>query len=58
MERDPIVTETRQLREEYAAGFGHNRDAICDDIMKRQKNCGRKLVHFAPRAPKHKPEAA
>lgn len=56
MERDPIVDETRRLREEYASKFAHDRDAIFDDILRRQK--GKDLVAFPSRPPKHKPAPA
>ena len=53
--RDPIVEETRKLREEYAAQFNHDPNAIFDDIFKRQSREGKKLVTFPARKPKHKP---
>ncbi len=56
MERDPIVEETRRLREEYAAKFAHDRDAIFNDILRRQK--GKDLVTFPPHLPRHKPAVA
>ncbi len=55
MKRDPIVEETRKLREEYAAKFGHDRDAIFDDVIRRQSMEGKRLVSFPPRRPKHNP---
>ena len=55
MKRDPIVEETRKLREEYAAKFGHDRDAIFDDVQRRQSMKGKRLVSFPPRRPKHNP---
>jgi hypothetical protein len=33
MWQDPIVTETRALREQYANQFDHNADAIFQDIL-------------------------
>ena len=48
---DPIVTETRSLREQYANQFGHNADAIFQDILLRQSASGKKLVSFQHRAP-------
>ena len=51
--RDPIVEETRKLREEYAAQFNHDPNAIFDDIFKRQCREGKKLVTFPARKPKH-----
>ena len=58
MWRDPIVEETRKRREQYAAQFKHDPDAIFEDIRKRQRQAGRKLASFPPRKPRHKPTAA
>ena len=49
MWKDPIVTETRSLREQYANQFGHNADAIFQDILQRQAASGKKLVSFEHR---------
>ena len=51
MWKDPIVTETRSLREQYANQFGHNADAIFQDILQRQTASGKKLVSFKHREP-------
>ena len=51
--RDPIVEETRKLREEYAAQFNHDSKAIFDDILKCQSRRGKKLLTFPARKPKH-----
>ncbi len=51
MRQDPIVAETRKRREEYAAKFGHDPDAIFEDIRKRQSQKGKKLVSFPARKP-------
>ena len=32
MYSDPIVEQTRQLRDEYAARFNYDLDAICQDL--------------------------
>ena len=53
--RDPIVEETRKLREEYAAQFNHDSKAIFDDILKRQSREDKNLVTFPARKPKYKP---
>jgi hypothetical protein len=34
---DPIVEETRRLREEYAAKHGHNVHAIVEDLKRWEK---------------------
>ena len=51
MWKDPIVAETRQLREQYANQFAHNADAIFQDILRRQSMPGRTLVSFQSRKP-------
>ena len=51
MWQDPIVQETRALREQYAQQFNHDPVAIYEDIVKRQAAPGRKLVSFPPRRP-------
>lgn len=51
MWQDPIVAETRALREQYASRFGHDGRAIFEDILRRQAASGRQLVTFPPRKP-------
>ena len=51
MYSDPIVEQTRKLRDEYAAKFNYDLDAICQDLMERQKNNDRKLVRRNPKRP-------
>jgi hypothetical protein len=51
MWQDPIVQETRALREQYAQQFNHDPVAIYQDIIKRQAARGRTLVSFPPRRP-------
>lgn len=48
---DPIVDEIRRIREAYAASFQYNLDAIYEDIKKREKASGRKVVSYV--AAKH-----
>ena len=48
---DTIVDETRRLREQYADKFDHDADQIFEDIQKRQRQSGRKLVSFPARKP-------
>jgi len=52
MWEDPIVKETRHLREEYAAGFNNDPDAIFEDILRRQESSKRKRISLPPRKPK------
>jgi hypothetical protein len=58
MWQDPIVNETRRLREAYAARFNHDPDAIFEDILKRQSEAKRKLISLPARKPKGRPSAA
>lgn len=51
MWQDPIVAETRALREEYARKFGHDADAVFQDILERQTAPGKRLVSFPARRP-------
>jgi hypothetical protein len=51
MWQDPVVVETRSLREAYAARFRHDADAIFEDILHRQTALGKKLVTFPSRIP-------
>ncbi|NCA72623.1 MAG: hypothetical protein EOM91_21710 [Sphingobacteriia bacterium] len=49
MWHDPIVTETRQLREQYAGTLAYDIDAIFEDIRSRQRHTGKRLVSFPAR---------
>jgi hypothetical protein len=58
MWQDPIVKETRELREQYASKFKKEADSIFDDIVKRQEKSKRKRVAFPPRKPNLKEKVA
>lgn len=49
MWQDPIVTETRQLRDQYAGALAHDIDAMFEDIRSRQHQAGKRLVSFPAR---------
>lgn len=51
MWKDPVVEETRKLREQYASQFNHDIDAIYKDIQRRQTQSGKKLVSLPARKP-------
>ena len=51
MWQDPIVAETRALREEYAASLNHDLHAIFNDLVSKQAEHSDRLVSFAPRKP-------
>ena len=56
MIHDPIVEEIREIRQEYAAQFNHDIDAICEDLRRKQQQSGRKVVSRKPRPATTKPE--
>ncbi|MGD0961913.1 MAG: hypothetical protein ABSB19_19040 [Methylomonas sp.] len=51
MWEDPIVKETRELREEYANQFNHDPDAIFENIRERQDQNTRERVSFPAQKP-------
>jgi hypothetical protein len=51
MWKDPIVEEVRKAREEYAAKFDFDLDAIYQDLKRGEQEGGRKVVSFPPRKP-------
>jgi hypothetical protein len=46
---DPIVEELRKLREDHAARFNYDVDAIFDDLKKCEKEIGGTIVSLEPR---------
>ncbi len=54
MWKDPIVEETRKIREKYAASLGHDLDAIFRDIKEREAKSNKKIVSSPPKRPRHK----
>jgi hypothetical protein len=44
--RDPIVEEIHRIREEYAAKFNYDIEAMFRDAQKNQQEGGRKIVSF------------
>jgi hypothetical protein len=58
MQEDPILTEMRTLRDEYAASLNHDAEAIYRDILRRQHQSSRKLVRYRPREPRVSAEEA
>lgn len=51
MWKDPIVEEVRRVREEYAARFGFDLDAIYRDLKAREARGEFTTVHRSPRRP-------
>jgi hypothetical protein len=46
---DPIVAEVRRARDEYAARFNYDLDAIYRDLKEKERNSGIPVVSFPPR---------
>jgi hypothetical protein len=56
MWNDPIVEEVRRTREEYAARFNHDLEAIFRDLQDQQEQARREgweVVSLPPRRPEH-----
>jgi len=49
MWRDTIVDEIHRVREEYAARFDFDLNAICDDLRRQQEISDREVVSFPPK---------
>ena len=54
MNDDPIVMEVRKLRDQLAAKFAYDIDAIVDDLQRREKEMEGPFVTRPPRPPKPK----
>jgi len=48
---DPIVQEIRKMREEHAARFNFNLQAIADDLKKQQETSGITFVSLPAKKP-------
>lgn len=48
MWQDPIVEEIHRFREEHAARFNFDLDAMIKDLRESEQRSGRKAVSFAP----------
>ena len=46
---DPILAEIRAVREQYAARFNYDLEAICNDLREQEKRRGVKGVTLSPR---------
>jgi hypothetical protein len=51
MHEDPIVAETRRLREEMMNEVGNDLDTLFEYLKKREAQHPDRLVSFAPRRP-------
>ncbi|PYS77998.1 MAG: hypothetical protein DMF67_18810 [Acidobacteria bacterium] len=57
MWEDEIVEETRRLREEYAAKFHYDLEAIYEDLREQEKRNRRKVISLQPKEPISVPQA-
>ncbi len=57
MWKDEIVEETRKAREEYAAKFNYDLEAILRDLKKQQEQSPEKLVSLPAKQPEPIPQA-
>lgn len=51
MWQDPIIAETRAIRDEYSRQFNYDIDAIFEDLMAKQAKHPERIVSFPPRKP-------
>ena len=51
MNCDPVVAEIRRIREELAAQFNYDLDAIIEDARRRYLNGDRRVIRLPPRRP-------
>lgn len=49
MFKDPIVEEVRTIRQKHAARFNYDIKKIAEDLNKKQKQAGRKIVSYPPK---------
>ncbi|OHB82196.1 MAG: hypothetical protein A2W31_16165 [Planctomycetes bacterium RBG_16_64_10] len=49
MMRDPIVEEIRRIRQEHAARFKFDLDAIFEDLKEKERQSKREIVSRPPR---------
>jgi hypothetical protein len=54
---DKIVEETRKAREEYAAKFNYDLEAIYEDLKRQEQQSGRKTISLPPKEPAVMPQA-
>ena len=54
---DEIVEETRKAREEYAAKFNYDLEAIYQDLKKQEEQSPEKFVSLPLKSPQHIPQA-
>jgi hypothetical protein len=54
---DEIVEDVRKVREEYAAKFNHDLEAIYQDLKKQEREGQRKVVSLPPKEPEMIPHA-
>ncbi len=54
---DEIVEDVRKVREEYAAKFNYDLEAIYQDLKKQEQEGRRKVVSLPPKEPEMIPHA-
>jgi len=47
--KDPIVEEIRKYREAHARKFKFDLHAICEDLRRKEKTCGHRVVSLPPK---------
>ena len=52
MNSDQLVEETRAIGKAYIDSFKGDAKALLDDLRRREKASGRRVVNFAPKPPR------
>ncbi len=47
--KDPVVEDVRKIRRAHASRFNFDMHAICEDLRRLEKTCGRRLVTLPPK---------
>lgn len=47
--KDPIVEEVREARRKHAEKFNFDLHAICEDLKKKEENCGHPIKTLPPK---------
>ncbi len=50
---DPIVEETRKLREELVSRFNGNLERLCQNLISSQRSSGQPVIRRADRDPQN-----
>ncbi|MFH1112845.1 MAG: hypothetical protein V1792_02900 [Pseudomonadota bacterium] len=53
MFKDPVVEEVRAARLRHAARFEYDLQKIAEDLRRKERQSGRRIVTFSPKSVRH-----